>query len=124
MRHLVGHRILICHRDGKWTESFRRIVDGAGVRIVLTPVQAPNANAYAERFVRSIRQECLDRLILFGERRLLRALDEFVAHYHGERNHQGLGNALITRTAAVAGGTQVRCRDRLGGLLRYYYRAA
>jgi transposase InsO family protein len=66
-----------------------------GVRIVVTPVQAPTANAYAERFVRSIREECLDRLILFGERRLLRALDEFVAHYHGERNHQGLGNALI-----------------------------
>jgi hypothetical protein len=67
---------------------------------------------------------CLDRLILFGERRLLRALDEFVAHYHGERNHQGLGNALITPAAAVAGGIQVRCRDRLSGLLRYYYRAA
>jgi transposase InsO family protein len=91
---------------------------------VLTPVQGPNANAYAERFVRSIREECLDRLILFGERRLLRALDEFVAHYHGERNHQGLGNALITPAAAIAGGIQVRCRDRLGGLLRYYYRAA
>ena len=60
-------------------------------------------------------------LILFGERRLLRALDEFVAHYHGERNHQGLGNALITPAAAGAGGTQVRCRDRLGGLLRYYH---
>jgi putative transposase len=65
------------------------------VRIVLTPVQAPNATAYAERFVRSIRGECLDRLILFGVRRLLGALDEFMAHYHGERNHQGLGNALI-----------------------------
>jgi putative transposase len=63
-------------------------------------------------------------LILFGERRLLRALDEFVAHYHGERNHQGLGNELITPAAAGAGGTQVRCRDRLGGLLRYYHRAA
>jgi transposase InsO family protein len=121
---LMGHRILICDRDGKWTESFRRIVEGAGVRIVLTPVQAPNANAYAERFVRSIRQECLDRLILFGERRLLRALDEFVAHYHGERNHQGLGNALITPATAAACGTRVRCRDRLGGLLRYYHRAA
>src|SRR5215471_7155847 len=67
-----------------------------GGRIVQTPVQAPNANAYAERFVRSIRSECLDRLILFGERRLLRALDEFVAHYHGERNHQGLDNELIS----------------------------
>jgi putative transposase len=68
--------------------------------------------------------ECLDRLILFGERRLLRALDEFVAHYHGERNHQGLENELITPTTSAAGETQVRCRDRLGGLLRYYHCAA
>jgi putative transposase len=69
---LAGHRILICDRDTKWTDGFHRIVQGAGVRIVLTSVKAPNANAYAERFVRSIRS--LDRLILFGERRLLRAL--------------------------------------------------
>ena len=101
---LVDHRVLICDRDRKWTDGFRRIVQGAGVQIVLTPIQAPNANAYAERFVRSIREECLDRLIFFGERRLLR------------------GNELITPAAAA--GTQVRCRDRLGGLLRYYYRAA
>ena len=120
---LVGHRILICDRDRKWTDGFRHILQGAGVRIVLTPVQAPNANAYAERFVRSIREECLDRLILFGERRLRRALDEFVAHYHRERNHQGLGNELIIPAVPVAGGTPVRCRDRLGGLLRYYHRA-
>src|SRR5262249_40438135 len=83
---LMAHRGLICDRDSKWTDEFRRIVQGAGVRMVLTPVQAPNAHAYAERFVRSIREECLDRVIFFGERRLLRALDEFVAHYHGERN--------------------------------------
>jgi transposase InsO family protein len=121
---LVGHRVLICDRDSKWTDDFRRIVQRAGVRIVLMPVRAPNATAYAERFVRSIREECLDRLILFGERRLFRALDEFVAHYHGERNHQGLGNELIDPAAAVAGATRVRCRDRLGGLLRYYHRAA
>jgi hypothetical protein len=113
---LVGHRVLICDRDSQWTDDFRRIVQRAGVRIVLMPVRAPNANAYAERFVRSIREECLDRLILFGERRLFRALDEFVAHYHGERNHQGLGNELIDPAAAVAGATRVRCRDRLGGL--------
>jgi putative transposase len=121
---LAGHRVLICDRDSKWTDAFRRIVQGAGVRIVLTPVQAPNANAYAERFVRSIREECLDRLILFGERRLLRALDEFVAHYHAERNHQGLGNALITPETCPFRGTHIRCRERLGGLLRYYHRAA
>jgi putative transposase len=101
---LSGHRVLICDRDAKWTDGFRRIVQGAGVKIVLTPVQAPNANAYAERVVRSIREECLGRLILFGGRWLLRALDEFVAHYHGERNHQGLGNQLITPAATAAGG--------------------
>jgi putative transposase len=121
---LVGHRVLICDRDSKWTDEFLRIVQGAGVRIVLTPVQAPNANAHAERFGRSIREECLDRLILFGERRLLRALDHFGAHYHGERNHQGLGNELITPETRPLRGTHVRCRERLGGLLRYYHRAA
>jgi len=84
---LAGHRVLICNRDAKWTDGFRALLDGAGVRIVMTPVQAPNANAYAERFVRSIREECLDRLILVGERRLLNALKEFVVHYHEERNH-------------------------------------
>jgi transposase InsO family protein len=94
------------------------------VRIVQTPVQAPNANAYAERFVRSIREECLDRLIVFGERQLLHTLDEFVAHYHGERNHQGLGNELITPEIHPTHGTHVRCRERLGGLLRYYHHAA
>jgi hypothetical protein len=65
------------------------IVEGAVVRVVRTPIQAPNASAYAERFVRSIREECLDRVILFGERRLRRVLDEFVAHYHAERTTKG-----------------------------------
>ena len=94
------------------------------MRVVQTPIQAPNANAYAERFVRSIRAECLDRLIVFGERRLRRAVDQFVAHYHGERNHQGLGNELIGPQCHQNGGTHVFCRERLGGLLRYYHRAA
>ncbi len=121
---LTRHRVLLCDRDAKWTEGFRRIVESAGVRIVQTPVRAPNANAYAERVVRSIREECLDHLILFGERRLLRGLDEFVAHDHGERNHQGLGNALIASETHPTHGTPVRCRERLGGLLRYYSHAA
>jgi putative transposase len=121
---LVTHRILICDRDRKWTEGFRLIMEGAGVRIVQTPIHAPNANAYAERFVRSIREECLDRLILFGARRLRRVLDEFVQHYHGERNHQGLSNELIAREHRGGAGTHVRCRERLGGLLRYYHHAA
>ena len=121
---LAGHRVLICDRDSKWTEEFRGLLEGAGVRIVLTPLRAPNANAHAERFVRSIREECLDRLILFGERRLIRAVDEFVAHYHRERNHQGLGNGLIAPGSCRLVGPQIRCRERLGGLLRYYHRAA
>src|SRR2546425_5327534 len=121
---LSGHRVVICDRDAKWTEGFRSILEGAGVRVVLTPFQAPNANAYAERFVRSLREECLDHLILFGERRLLRALDELVEHYHTERNHQGLGNDLIVRERRSGRGTRVRCEERLGGVLRYYHRAA
>jgi len=104
--------------------GFRGLLEGAGVRMILTPVQAPNANAYAERFVRSIREECLDRLILFGERRLRHVLREFVAHYHGERNHQGLGNDLIAPASRPLFGAHIRCRERLGGLLRYYHRAA
>jgi transposase InsO family protein len=121
---LVGYRALICDRDTKWTDGFRRVLEGAGVRVVQTPTQAPNANAYAERFVRSVREECLDRLILFGERRLLHVLAEFVAHYHRERNHQGLGNDLIAPGPRAVAGHHVRCRERLGGLLCYYHRAA
>ena len=83
------------------------------MRIALTPVQAPNANAYAERFVRSIREECLDHLILFGERRLRHVLKEFVVHYHEERNHQGLDNDLIAPAARAIGGARVRCRECL-----------
>jgi len=120
----VGYRALICDRDTKWMDGFRRLIEGAGVRVVQTPIQAPNANAFAERFVRSIREECLDLVILFGERRLRHVVDEFVAHYHGERNHQGLGNRLIAPQSDQNGGTHVRCRERLGGLLRYYHRAA
>jgi putative transposase len=94
------------------------------VRVVVTPIRAPNANAYAERFVRSIKEECLDRLIPIGERHFRQAVDEFAEHYHRERNHQGLGNALIAgRPASDAAGC-VRRRSRLGGLLNYYQRAA
>ena len=86
--------------------------------------EAPNANAYAERFVRSIRDECLDGVIPFGERHLRRTLAEFVAHYHRERNHQGLGNALIDRVPLLERVGGIRRRQRLGGLLNYYHRAA
>ena len=82
-------------------------------------------DAYAERFVRSIKESCLDRMIFFGEGALRKGIDEFVLHYHGERNHQGLGNRLIVPDAAQTGrrGAVLR-RERLGGMLNYYYRAA
>jgi hypothetical protein len=93
-------------------------------RVVQTPIQAREANAYAERFVRSSREECLDRLILFGERRLVHVLAEFVAHSHRKQNHQGLGNDLIAPEPRALAGRHVRCRERLGRLLCYYHRAA
>jgi len=96
----------------------------AGICVVLTPARAPNANAYAERFVRSIKEECLDRMIPLGERHFRRALTEFVEHYHRERNHQGLGNQLITRAPRINIAGRLRRRARLGGLLNYYARAA
>ena len=121
---LRHHRVLICDRDRKWSQDVRRLLGDSGIRVVLTPVRAPNANAYAERFVRSIKEECLDRMIPMGERHFRRAVREFVAHYHGERNHQGLQNRLITGALAIGSVGRVRRRSRLGGLLNYYERAA
>jgi transposase InsO family protein len=121
---LRDHRILICDRDRKWSGEVRRVLGDAGIEVVLTPVRAPNANAYAERFVRSIKEECLDRMIPLGERHFRRAVREFVAHYHGERNHQGLQNALIAAALSTAAAARVHRQPRLGGLLNYYERAA
>jgi putative transposase len=91
---------------------------------VLTPYRAPNANAYAERFERSIKEECLDRLIPIGERHFRRAVTEFVAHYHRERNHQGIENKLIAGVSTTHTAGRICRRPRLGGLLNYYDRAA
>ena len=116
-------RVLICDRDSKWCGPVRECLREAGIRIVQTPYQAPNANVYAERFVRSIKEECLDRIIPLGERHFRRAVHEFVEHYHLERNHQGLGNTLIAGAPARTTGS-IRRRPRLGGLLNYDERAA
>ncbi len=121
---LVGHRVLICDRDAKWSAPVRERLGEAGIRVVQTPFQAPNANAYAERFVRSIKHECLNRVIPFGARHLRRTLAEFVEHYHRERNHQGLDNELIDGVSSTRNATGIRRRQRLGGLLNYYCRAA
>jgi integrase-like protein len=121
---LVQHRRLICDRDTKWSASVCARLEEAGIRVVQTPYQAPNANAYAERVVRSIKEECLNRLIPIGERHFRRAVTEYVAHYHHERNHQGIENKLIEGASVGQGSTGIRRRPRLGGLLNYYERAA
>jgi Integrase core domain len=117
-------RGVICDRDAEWSEAVRARLQDAGLRVIQTPYRATNANAYAERFVRSIKEECLNRLIPLGERHFRCAVAEFVAHYHRERNHEGLDNELIERPPAEGRIGRVRRRQRLGGLLNYYTRAA
>ena len=93
--------------------------------VVLLPPRSPNLNAHLERYMRSMKSECLDRMIFFGRRSLERALEQSVAHYHTERNHQGLGNRIIEAGDEVGRDAgDVRCRERLGGMLRYYHREA
>ena len=112
-------------RDPLYTAEFLSILEGVGVKSVRLPARSPNLNAHAERFVRSIREACLDRMILFGEASLKMAIKNFVAHYHRERNHQGLANRIILPEIVDAGsGGPVQRRQRLGGMLNYYYRAA
>ena len=122
---LTGKRYLIHDRDALFTDEFLRTLKDAGVESVKLPPRSPNLNAHAERFVRSIKESCLGRLILFGESSLRTAVQNFVTHYHSERNHQGLGNRLIFPDAAAVGTAGViQRRERLGGRLNYYYRAA
>jgi putative transposase len=117
-------RFLICDRDRKWRTAVRHLLETSGVRVIRTPFRAPNCNAHAERCVRSVKAECLDRLIPVGERHLRGALAEFLVHYHRERNHQGLGNELIDGDGGPHHGGRVQRRQRIGGLLSYYHRAA
>ena len=117
-------RFVIHDRATVFTREFVSILKCAGVESIRLPARSPNLNAFAERFVRSIKSECLDHLILAGERSLRRAVDEFCAHYHEERNHQGLENKLIEADFGVSEPGELKCRERLGGLLRYYHREA
>ncbi len=122
---LTGKRYLIHDRDSLYTDMFTRILKDAGVNCVRLPPKSPNLNAYAERFVRSIKSESLDRMIIFGERHLRYVVEEFVAHYHGERNHQGIENQLIEKPPdAPSSVGRIRTRERLGGMLKFYHRAA
>jgi putative transposase len=118
-------RYLLHDRDTKYTRSFRAIIASGGVEPLAVPARSPNLNAYAERWVRSVKEECLSKVILFGERSLRRALSDYVEHFHAERNHEGKGNVLLfPRLTDRQREGPVRCRERLGGLLRFYHREA
>jgi len=120
---LQGCRFLIQDRSSLFTEQFRETLRSAGVESLKLPARSPNLNAYAERFVRTIKESCLDNMILFGEASLREAVSQFVEHYHRERNHQGLENKIIRPEFPEFPQTgTIRSRQRLGGLLRYYYR--
>lgn len=121
----AGKRYLIDDRDPLYTKDFLAILAGSGIESVKLPPRSPNLTAYAEWFVRTIKEGCLEQMILFGEDALRKAVREFVAHYHLERNHQGLDNRpIIPSERAVATHGTVRKRQRLGGMLNYYYRTA
>jgi transposase InsO family protein len=123
---LTPDQQVIHDRDTKFCSAFRETIKAAGVRLVKLPPRSPNLNAHAERWVRSVKEEVLSRLILFGEDALQQVLNEYVTHYHQERPHQGKDNALIMPLASQESvGTQsIHTRERLGGLLKFYYRKA
>ena len=122
---LLGKRYLIHDRDPLYTAQFTEMLASCGVLCVKLPPKSPNLNAYAERFVRSIKSECLDLMIFFGGNHLQHVVNEYMEHYHAERNHQGIGNRLIeTRTLASQDDSPVVSRTRVGGMLKYYYRSA
>ena len=122
---LTGKCYLIIDRDTKYSKRFRKWVEEGATEVIRLPPLSPNLNAFAERFVRSIKEECLDRMVFVGQASLRRAIGEYLKHYHAERNHQGLENRLIRpgpRRSDTAG--VVYRYPRLGGMLNYYYRAA
>ena len=125
---LENRRHLIHDRDGKFCHSFRKIITSGQVTPLPLPARSPNLNPYAERWVKSVKDECLSKLILFGEASLRRALREYLVHYHQERNHQGKDNVLLfpstTKRPAPIDEAAAHCRERLGGLLKYYHREA
>ena len=124
---LESRRYLIHDRDTKYCKSFRDIIESGDVKTLPLPARSPNLNAFSERWVKSVKDECLSKVILFGEASLRRALREYLNHYHAERNHQGKDNVLLfpTTTKAInrVDGT-IDCKERLGGLLKYYHREA
>jgi putative transposase len=125
---LLPIRFVLHDRDSKFCTSFQNTLRSAGIHPLSLPARSPNLNAFAERWVRSIKSECLSKLILFGEASLRRAITPFIEHYHLERPHQGKGNQLLFPSPAVRSPSphpnRIQCHQRLGGLLNFYQRAA
>jgi len=122
---LMGKRYLLHDRDTQFTQAFDALLKDSGVEPIVLPPRSPNLNAPCERFVRSIKEEALDQMVMRGEPALAYVISQYLAHYHAERNHQGLAYQLITPELGLGSySDQIRCRDRLGGLLHYYYRVA
>ena len=116
---------LIMDRDTKYSDAFRGIITRAGTDVVRLPPRSPNLNAFAERFVRSIKEECLNRMIFVGRASLQHAATQYLTHYHSERNHQGLCNRLLIAADGVYEPcVTVKRRERLGRMLSYYHREA
>jgi hypothetical protein len=118
---LRGCRYLLHDRDTKFCASFRELIKSGSIKTIRLPARSPNLNSFAERWVRSVKEECLSRLILFGESSLRRALQQYIVHYHEERNHQGKENLILfplKREGERDRKAAVRCRERLGGLLK------
>ena len=116
---------VLVDRDTKFVPFRDHIDEMTSTKIVLLPPSSPNLNAVLERYMRSLKSECLNRMIFLGRGSLERALKEFVSHYHEERNHQSLENRILIPGNEVGKEDgEIECRERLGGLLRYYYREA
>jgi transposase InsO family protein len=117
---------IIHDRDGKYCSAFQKMIEAAGVKRVPLPPRSPNLNAYAERWVKSVKSETLSHLLLFGERSLRHALSNYLRHYHEERPHQGIGNVIPLPACLPANVHEgpIVCHERLGGLLKYYDREA
>ena len=121
---LLNTKYLILDRETNFT-PLCGVLENTDTEVILLPPRSPNLNAYCERYMRTMKSECLNKMIFFGENSLRRALKEFTEHYHSERNHQGIDNNIIGPGDEVGRGRgDIQCDERLGGMLKYYYREA
>jgi putative transposase len=121
----VDVKVVVRDRDSKYGPEFRELFKREGVNLHPVNYRSPNMNAYIERFIQTIQQECLDKFIAFSQEHLDLLTAEFMEHYHKERPHQGKGNVPLTGALKIVSGDgEIVCRERLGGVLRHYYRVA